>query len=90
MQFVNFDSFYIHTMNTFSIAIHGGAGTLVKGMMTPEKELAYKKGLKEALDDGYSILERGGTAVDAVEKAVIALEDSHLFNAGKGCCFYGY
>jgi beta-aspartyl-peptidase (threonine type) len=87
MQFVNFDSFYIHTMNTFSIAIHGGAGTLVKGMMTPEKELAYKKGLKEALDDGYSILERGGTAVDAVEKAVKTLEDSHLFNAGKGSVF---
>jgi len=74
-------------MNTFSIAIHGGAGTLVKGMMTPEKELAYKKGLKEALDDGYSILERGGTAVDAVEKAVKTLEDSHLFNAGKGSVF---
>ena len=87
MQFVNFDSFYIHTMNTFSIAIHGGAGTLVKGMMTPEKELAYKKGLKEALHCGYSILERGGTAVDAVEKAVKTLEDSHLFNAGKGSVF---
>ena len=74
-------------MNTFSIAIHGGAGTLVKGMMTPEKEIAYKNALKKALDSGYSILERGGTAVDAVEEAVKILEDSHLFNAGKGSVF---
>ncbi len=74
-------------MNTFSIAIHGGAGTLVKGMMTPEKEIAYKQALQKALDCGYTILENGGTAVDAVEKAVKALEDSHLFNAGKGSVF---
>ncbi len=74
-------------MNTFSIAIHGGAGTLVKGMMTPEKEIAYKQALQKALDRGYALLEEGGTAVDAVEKAVKALEDSHLFNAGKGAVF---
>jgi beta-aspartyl-peptidase (threonine type) len=74
-------------MNTFSIAIHGGAGTLVKGMMTSELETEYKFALKLALDEGYRILENGGTAVDAVEKAVIVLEDSHLFNAGKGAVF---
>jgi beta-aspartyl-peptidase (threonine type) len=74
-------------MNTFSIAIHGGAGTLVKGMMTSELEKQYKTALKEALDAGYSVLESGGTSVDAVEKAVIVLEDSHLFNAGKGAVF---
>ena len=74
-------------MNTFSIAIHGGAGTLVKGMMTIELEKQYKAALKEALDAGYSVLESGGTSVDAVEKAVIVLEDSHLFNAGKGAVF---
>ena len=74
-------------MNTFSIAIHGGAGTLVKGMMTTELEKQYKAALKEALDAGYSVLENGGTSVDAVEKAVIVLEDSHLFNAGKGSVF---
>ena len=74
-------------MNTFSIAIHGGAGTLVKGMMTTELENQYKAALKEALDAGYSVLESGGTSVDAVEKAVIVLEDSHLFNAGKGAVF---
>ena len=74
-------------MNTYSIAIHGGAGTLVKGMMTPEKETAYKQALQEALDTGYTILKNGGTSVNAVEVAVKALEDSHLFNAGKGAVF---
>jgi beta-aspartyl-peptidase (threonine type) len=74
-------------MSTFSIAIHGGAGTLVKGMMTTELENQYKAALKEALDAGYSVLESGGTSVEAVEKAVIVLEDSHLFNAGKGAVF---
>ena len=74
-------------MGKFSIAIHGGAGTLVKGMMTSEKEIEYKAALKLALESGYQILENGGTAVDAVEIAVKALEDSHLFNAGKGSVF---
>lgn len=74
-------------MNTISIAIHGGAGTLVKGMMTAEKELAYKSALQIALDAGYIVLENGGTSVDAVEIAVKHLEDSHLFNAGKGSVF---
>ena len=74
-------------MKIFSIAIHGGAGTLVKGMMTNELENQYKAALKVALDAGYSVLEGGGTSVDAVEKAVIVLEDSHLFNAGKGAVF---
>lgn len=74
-------------MNTFSIAIHGGAGTLVKGLMTPEKEQEYKGALKGALDAGYKILENRGTAIEAVEKAVIELENSHLFNAGKGSVF---
>ena len=74
-------------MSTFSIAIHGGAGTLVKGMMTSELEAKYRSHLKNALDQGYAILENGGTAVDAVEKAVQVLEDSPLFNAGKGSVF---
>lgn len=71
----------------FSIAIHGGAGTLVRGMMTPKKEKAYKTALKEALQSAYKILEKGGSAIDAVEKSVIELENSHLFNAGKGSVF---
>ncbi len=74
-------------MNKYSIAIHGGAGTLVKGMMTSEKEQAYKSSLEIALNAGYEILNHGGSAVDAVEKAVRLLEDSPLFNAGKGSVF---
>ncbi len=71
----------------FSIAIHGGAGTLIQGMMTPEKEKAYKTALKNALEIGYKELESGGSAVEAVEKVVKLLENSHLFNAGKGSVF---
>ena len=74
-------------MNNFAIAIHGGAGTLVKGMMTPELETKYKADLELARNEGYKILEQGGTALDAVEKAVKLLEDSPMFNAGKGSVF---
>jgi beta-aspartyl-peptidase (threonine type) len=77
----------MYKMNNFSIAIHGGAGTLVKGMMTPELEANYKSVLKVALEAGYAVLENDGTAIDAVAKAVTVLEDSHLFNAGKGAVF---
>ena len=76
-------------MQKISIAIHGGAGTLLKGMMTPEKEKAYKKALDFALEKGYQLLENGKSAVEAVEAAVKALEDSPLFNAGKGSVFTG-
>lgn len=74
-------------MNNFSIAIHGGAGTLVKGMMTPELESNYKSALKAALDAGYKLLSEGKSSLDAVEEAVRLLEDSPLFNAGKGSVF---
>ncbi len=74
-------------MSTYSIAIHGGAGTLLKGQMTPEKEMAYKKALALALEKGYEILNNGGSAIDAVEIAVQLMEDSPLFNAGKGSVF---
>ncbi|RMA66299.1 isoaspartyl peptidase/L-asparaginase family protein [Ulvibacter antarcticus] len=73
--------------NKFSIAIHGGAGTLVKGLMTPQLEEEYKNALDLALIAGYEVLNQGGTAVDAVEEAVRLLEDSPLFNAGKGSVF---
>ena len=71
----------------YAIAIHGGAGTLLKGMMTPEKEKAYKQALEKALDKGYGVLSAGGTATDAVMQSVIELENSPLFNAGKGSVF---
>ncbi len=86
MQFVIFRSNFFK-MKTFSIAIHGGAGTLVKGMMTPELESKYKSALKYALDAGYNLLEEGKSSIEAVEVAVKLLEDSPLFNAGKGSVF---
>src|SRR5437867_876242 len=66
----------------FAIAIHGGAGTILKQNMTPEKDSAYRKTLTESLQTGYDILKKGGTALDAVEAAVRVMEDSPLFNAG--------
>ena len=69
------------------IAIHGGAGTILRSEMSKEKETLYKKGLEEALNSGYEVLQNNGSATDAVEKAVIVLEDNPLFNAGKGSVF---
>lgn len=71
----------------FSLAIHGGAGTILSSAMTPEKEGAYKKGLERAITEGSKILRSGGSAVDAVEMAAVSLEDDPLFNAGKGSVF---
>jgi len=74
-------------MQKISLAIHGGAGTILKEDMTEELETAYRKGLQDALDAGYAVLENGGNAVTAVKAAVIYLEDNPLFNAGKGSVF---
>lgn len=70
-----------------TIVIHGGAGALAPGRYTPEEEAAYKAKLTEALDAGYAVLESGGPALDAVEAAIVVMEDSPLFNAGKGAVF---
>lgn len=74
-------------MKKFSIAIHGGAGTILKEDMTDELEKLYKNGLKQAVDAGYGVLENFGSAIDAVKAAVVILEDNPLFNAGKGSVF---
>ena len=71
----------------FVLVIHGGAGTILKSQMTPEKEKAYQEALNKALETGYAILKDGGTAMDAVEAAVRTMEDNPLFNAGKGAVF---
>lgn len=71
----------------YSIAIHGGAGTLLRGQMTAEKEKEYKESLGKAVEKAYQLLEDGSAAIDAVEEAVKVLEDSPLFNAGKGSVF---
>lgn len=74
-------------MGKISLAVHGGAGTIVKKDMTPEQEAVYKSALKESLDAGYEILKNGGSAMDAVQAAVVAMEDNILFNAGRGSVF---
>jgi beta-aspartyl-peptidase (threonine type) len=72
---------------TYSIAIHGGAGTILPSLMTPEKEAAYHTGLARALEAGRQVLSTGGAALDAVTAAVMALEDEPLFNAGRGAVY---
>ncbi|WP_439556090.1 isoaspartyl peptidase/L-asparaginase family protein [Dyadobacter sp.] len=71
----------------FTIAIHGGAGSLTRKTTTPEQEVDYQKGLDKALEAGYNVLVNGGSALDAVATAVRELEDNPLFNAGKGSVF---
>jgi len=74
-------------MKKIAIAIHGGAGTILKGKMTETQEHAYKLVLEVAVKKGHELLANGGSALDAVEMAVKIMEDSPLFNAGKGSVF---
>lgn len=71
----------------FAIAIHGGAGTILKSHLTPEQDALYRERLTRALETGYALLECGSTSLDAVEAVVQLLEDDSLFNAGKGAVF---
>jgi beta-aspartyl-peptidase (threonine type) len=72
---------------TWALAIHGGAGVIERGDLTPEKETAYRAGLLAAMDAGSKVLRRGGSSLDAVEAAIRVLEDDPLFNAGRGAVF---
>ena len=72
---------------TIRFAIHGGAGTILKSEMSAEREREYRAKLTEALMTGYGILKKGGDGLDAVEAAIRLMEDSPLFNAGKGAVF---
>jgi beta-aspartyl-peptidase (threonine type) len=71
----------------FGLAIHGGAGTLPRAEMSSEREAEYRAGLAAALAAGFAVLEGGGSSLDAVTRAVVALEDDALFNAGHGAVF---
>lgn len=75
------------TKAEYAIVIHGGAGTILKSNMSDEMEANYLKVMNEALDVGEAILKNGGEAIDAVEQTIWMLEDSPLFNAGKGAVF---
>lgn len=70
-----------------TLVIHGGAGTIKRENMTPEREKAYRETLNQALEAGYDVLDNGGKSVDAVIAAIRIMEDSPLFNAGKGAVF---
>ncbi len=74
-------------MSNYAIAIHGGAGTITRTSMTPEKEAEYTQALTDAIAAGEAVLQANGTAMDAVEAAIKSLEDCPLFNAGKGSVF---
>ncbi len=71
----------------FAIVIHGGAGTIKKEFISPEKEKEITNKLQEALDAGYAVLKKGGASLDAVQAAINVMENSPLFNAGKGAVF---
>ncbi|MFM7204210.1 MAG: isoaspartyl peptidase/L-asparaginase family protein [Myxococcota bacterium] len=71
------------------LAVHGGAGAMCRTKMSPEKEAAFRAGLLEALNVGAEVLKAGGEALDAVEKAIISLEECPHFNAGKGAVLTG-
>jgi beta-aspartyl-peptidase (threonine type) len=73
--------------DSFGIVIHGGAGTILKKNLTDSLEDAYKSKLKEAITSGHAILEKGGDGMQAVTTAINIMEDSPLFNAGKGAVF---
>ena len=73
--------------NPFGLVIHGGAGTIERSKLTPEKEQAYRAALELSLKSGFNILKGGGSSLDAVEAAVRVMEDDPHFNAGKGAVF---
>jgi L-asparaginase / beta-aspartyl-peptidase len=74
-------------LDNFGIVIHGGAGTILKENMTDSLETAYMQALEEAIKVGHDILKNGGTSLEAVQRTINVLEDSPLFNAGKGAVF---
>lgn len=75
------------TDSRFTLAVHGGAGTISQDRLTPERAAACRAGLAAALRAGGAVLADGGSALDAVMAAVVALEDDPLFNAGRGAVF---
>lgn len=71
----------------WAIAIHGGAGVIERGRLKPEQERAYREALAQVVEAGSRVLDRDGSALDAVEAAIHVLEDDPLFNAGRGAVF---
>ncbi len=74
-------------MPAIRLVIHGGAGKITRARLTLEREQAYTQVLAQSLATGYAVLAAGGSSIDAVIAAVVVMEDSPLFNAGKGAVF---
>lgn len=77
----------IEALEKITLVIHGGVGTIERSNMSAEQEKIYRDKLQEALLAGYEKLENGGTSTEAVITAIKILEDSPLFNAGRGAVF---
>lgn len=77
----------IDSTDRIVLVIHGGAGTILKKNMTPDTEAAYRAKLEDALKAGYNAIKEGKSSVEAVQKAINVMEDSPLFNAGKGSVY---
>jgi len=73
--------------NSFAIVIHGGAGGIQRENFTDEQQKVYANKLQEALEEGYAVLDKGGISLNAVQAAIKIMEDSPLFNAGKGAVY---
>ncbi|MCP4684848.1 MAG: isoaspartyl peptidase/L-asparaginase, partial [bacterium] len=71
----------------FAIAVHGGAGVILRQFMTEEREKAYRAGVAASMKAGFDILKDGGSSLDAVQAAVMVMEDDSVFNAGKGAVY---
>jgi L-asparaginase / beta-aspartyl-peptidase len=84
---LNTGQYPLEGMFNYTLVIHGGAGTIRREHLTAELETNYRSGLESALETGFAILEKGGSAIDAAKAATISLEDNILFNAGRGSVF---
>ena len=84
---IGFSHSVLSEESPLAIAIHGGAGTIDKAKFSPEQEKAYRAKLSEAVEAGYSVLEKGGESLDAVTAAITVLEKSEFFNAGRGAVY---
>ena len=71
----------------WAIVVHGGAGVIERGAMTPEREAEYRAAMAQALETGEAVLENGGSAIDAIEAVINGMEDDPLFNSGRGAVF---
>ncbi len=87
LVFAMFVTFGLQAQQKIALVIHGGAGTIKKENMSDEREKAYEEKLTEALNAGYAILEDGGSSLEAIQEAIMIMENSELFNAGKGAVF---